>query len=61
VQKGVDLYQVQRLLGHKSNAISKRYAHLHLSSEYLREAIDKLDSTNLAQSQENDTESIGNG
>jgi len=49
VQKGVDLYQVQRLLGHKSNAMSQRYA--HLSTEHLREAISKLDSsTNLAQS-----------
>jgi integrase len=51
VQKGVDLYQVQRLLGHKSNAMTQRYA--HLSPEHLREAINKLDSTkkstNLAQ------------
>jgi len=28
VQKGVDLYEVQRLLGHKSNAMTQRYAHL---------------------------------
>jgi integrase len=49
VQKGVGLYQVQRLLGHKSNAMSQRYA--HLSTEHLREAISKLDNdTKLAQS-----------
>lgn len=47
VQKGVDLYQVQKLLGHKSNAMTQRYA--HLSPEHLREAVNKLDSTNLAQ------------
>lgn len=48
VQKGVDLYQVQRLLGHKSNAMSQRYA--HLSPEHLRDAVNKLDSPKLAQS-----------
>jgi integrase len=47
VQKGVDLYQVQRLLGHKSNAMTQRYA--HLSPEQLREAINRLDSTKIAQ------------
>ncbi len=47
VQKGVDLYQVQRLLGHKSNAMTQRYA--HLSPENLREAINRLDSKKLAQ------------
>lgn len=47
VQKGVDLYQVQRLLGHKSNAMSQRYSHLF--PEHLRGAVSKLDSTNLAQ------------
>jgi integrase len=47
VQKGVDLYQVQRLLGHKSNAMTQRYAHLSL--EHLRDAVNKLDSTKIAQ------------
>jgi integrase len=48
VQKGVDLYQVQRLLGHKSNAMTQRYA--HLAPENLRNAVLKLDEkvmTNL--------------
>ena len=58
VQKGVDMYQVQKLLGHKSNAMTERYA--HLSSEHLRDAVNKLDVTNLSQSQENDKESISN-
>jgi integrase len=47
VQKGVDLYQVQRLLGHKSSAMTQRYS--HLSPEHLREAINRLDSTKIAQ------------
>jgi integrase len=47
VQKGVDLYQVQRLLGHKSNAMTQRYT--HLTSEHLRSAVNKLDATKLAQ------------
>jgi integrase len=55
VQKGVDLYQVQRLLGHKDNRMTQRYA--HLAPENLRDAVLKLDkkevkkefSTNLAQ------------
>jgi integrase len=47
VQKRVDLYQVQRLLGHRSNAMTQRYA--HLSPEHLRDAVTRLDSKNLAQ------------
>ena len=47
VQKGVDLYQVQRLLGHKSNAMTQRYS--HLSAEHLRDAVTRLDSPKLAQ------------
>jgi integrase len=41
VQKGVDPYQVQRLLGHKSQAMTQRYA--HLAPENLRSAVLKLD------------------
>ena len=56
VQKGVDLYQVQRLLGHKDSRMTQRYA--HLSPEDLRDAVLKLDKkepeksyvTNLSQS-----------
>jgi integrase len=47
VQKGVELYQVQKLLGHRSNAMTQRYA--HLSPEHLRDAVNKLDSTKVAQ------------
>jgi len=47
VQKGVDLYKVQRLLGHKSSAMSQRYAHLF--PEHLRDAVSRLDNAKLAQ------------
>ena len=52
VQAGVDLYKVQRLLGHKSPIMTQRYAHHY--PESLRDGIEVLDvgrgvSTNLAQ------------
>ena len=52
VQAGVDLYKVQRLLGHKSPIMTQRYAHHY--PESLRDGVDALDvgravSTNLAQ------------
>jgi integrase len=52
VQAGVDLYKVQRLLGHKSPIMTQRYAHHY--PESLRNGVDALDvgravSTNLAQ------------
>ncbi|MGH7183385.1 MAG: site-specific integrase, partial [Nitrospiraceae bacterium] len=54
VQRGVDLYKVQRLLGHKTNLMTQRYA--HHSPESLREGVNVLDqpqlqrvSTHLAQ------------
>ena len=56
VQRGVDLYKVQRLLGHKTSMMTQRYA--HHSPESLREGVNVLDapqpqpqrvSTNLAQ------------
>jgi integrase len=52
VQAGVDLYKVQRLLGHKSPTMTQRYAHHY--PESLRDGIETLDagrgvSTNLAQ------------
>ncbi|MCC2641295.1 MAG: putative Integrase [Nitrospira sp.] len=52
VQAGVDLYKVQRLLGHKSPVMTQRYAHHY--PESLRDGVEVLDvrqpiSTNLAQ------------
>ena len=54
VQRGVDLYKVQRLLGHKTSLMTQRYA--HHSPESLRDGVNVLDepqahrvSTNLAQ------------
>jgi integrase len=53
VQQGVDLYKVQRLLGHKDHRMTQRYA--HLAPENLRDAVlmpdekEKKISTNLAQ------------
>ena len=52
VQAGVDLYKVQRLLGHKSPSKTQRYAHHY--PESLRDGVEILDrrrtvSTNLAQ------------
>ena len=52
VQAGVDLYKVQRLLGHKSPIMTQRYAHHY--PESLRNGVEALDvgravSTNVAQ------------
>jgi integrase len=41
VQRGVDLYRVQRLLGHRDGRMTQRYS--HLSPENLREAVRVLD------------------
>ena len=54
VQAGVDLYKVQRLLGHKSPMMTQRYAHHY--PESLREGVEALEagrsvSTKLAHSQ----------
>lgn len=53
VQKGVDIYKVQRLLGHKTPTMTQRYAHHY--PESLRDGVDVLDQeekpiTNLSQS-----------
>lgn len=52
VQAGVDLYKVQRLLGHKSPIMTQRYAHHY--PESLRDGVEALEtgrlvSTNLTQ------------
>jgi integrase len=50
VQAGVDLYKVQRLLGHKSPIMTQRYAHHY--PESLRDGVEILDhmGTKLVQS-----------
>jgi integrase len=52
VQKGIDLYKVQRLLGHKTGLMTQRYA--HHCPESLREGVRVLETpfmvgTNLTQ------------
>jgi hypothetical protein len=41
VRNGVDLYVVQKLLGHASPKMTQRYAHLR--EDMLKEAINKID------------------
>lgn len=41
VMKGVDLYTTQKLMGHKSSQMMRRYA--HLAPEYLQKAVNMLD------------------
>ena len=41
VQSGIDLYKVQRLLGHKSPIMTQRYAHHY--PESLRDGVEILD------------------
>jgi len=40
IEEGADLYTVQKLLGHKTNIMTQRYA--HLSENRLREAAQSL-------------------
>src|SRR3989454_11824367 len=49
VQRGVDLYKVQRLLGHKDASMTQRYA--HHCPDSLRSGVDVLDITIPAQSE----------
>ena len=42
VQSGTDLYVVQQLLGHRTNAMTQRYAHLR--QDNLRQAVKQLDN-----------------
>ena len=42
VMNGVDLYTVQKLMGHKSIQMTQRYS--HLSPEYLEKAVNSLNS-----------------
>lgn len=52
VQRGIDLYKVQRLLGHKTGTMTQRYA--HHCPESLRDGVNVLEhrppiDTNLSQ------------
>jgi len=49
VRKGVDIYKVQRLLGHKTPAMTQRYA--HHSPESLQDGVDALDGQRKKLSQ----------
>jgi site-specific recombinase XerD len=42
VQKGIDIYKVSRLLGHKDITTTQRYAHHY--PESLRDGVEALDS-----------------
>jgi site-specific recombinase XerD len=44
---GTDLYEVQRLLGHKTSAMTQRYA--HLSPHHLRKAVNRLPAPEQAK------------
>lgn len=58
VQAGVDLYKVQRLLGHKSPIMTQRYAHHY--PESLREGVEILDQvgTHLVPSEGSSTAAV---
>ena len=49
-QAGVDLYTIQKLMGHKNFATMKRYAHHY--SESLRAGIKTLESSRIERSKE---------
>lgn len=52
VMAGVSLRKVQELMGHKTIAMTCRYA--HLAPEYLQDAVCKLDGWGLRQNGQND-------
>jgi integrase len=52
VMAGVSLRKVQELMGHKTIAMTCRYA--HLAPEYLQDAVSKLDGWGLRQNAQNE-------
>jgi site-specific recombinase XerD len=42
VMGGVDLYTIQKLMGHKSHQMTQRYA--HLAPEHLEKAVNSLEN-----------------
>lgn len=56
VQRGVDLYRVSKLLGHKDISTSQRYAHHY--PESLRSGVEILDCYNFATMAEFKEESL---
>lgn len=59
VQRGVDLYRVQRLLGHRDGRMTQRYA--HLAPENLRDAVEVFngDYHKFSTRQEIDSQAVG--
>jgi site-specific recombinase XerD len=54
VQRGSDLYVVQKLLGHKDGRMTQRYAHLQV--ENLRKAVESLERGHKNGHSENEKE-----
>ncbi|HSF66109.1 MAG TPA: site-specific integrase, partial [Nitrospiraceae bacterium] len=48
VQRGIDLYKVQRLLGHKTSLMTQRYA--HHCPESLRDGVNALNNYGFVKS-----------
>ncbi len=51
VQRGIDLYKVQKLLGHRDNKTTQRYSHHY--PESLRDGVDVLDLVHTEERQNN--------
>ena len=57
VREGVSLYEVQKILGHGSLAVTQRYA--HLAPDHLRSAIEKLEDDSPSIAKENNLPKTG--